>query len=54
MARVNDNRARSKSREGRTIPVSAELIRLWGDYLHTEYGDLDEVGWVGSWRGGSG
>jgi integrase/recombinase XerD len=21
--------------------VSAELIRLWSDYLHTEYGDLD-------------
>ena len=41
VSRVNDNRARSKSREGRTIPVSAELIRLWGDYLHTEYGDLD-------------
>ncbi|WP_222425546.1 site-specific integrase [Amycolatopsis acidiphila] len=32
--RINDNGARSKSREQRTIPVSAELIRLWGDYLH--------------------
>jgi site-specific recombinase XerD len=39
--RHNDNRARSKSRESRTIPVSAELIRLWGDYLYCEYGDLD-------------
>jgi site-specific recombinase XerD len=39
--RRNDNRARSKSREQRTVPVSAELIRLWGDYLHSEYGDLD-------------
>ncbi|GAA3616154.1 hypothetical protein GCM10022419_121820 [Nonomuraea rosea] len=39
--RVNDNRARSKSKEQRTIPVSGELIRLWGDYLHDEYGDLD-------------
>jgi integrase/recombinase XerD len=39
--RVNDNGARSKSRDQRTIPVSAELIRLWGDYLHGEYGDLD-------------
>lgn len=39
--RVNDNGARSKSREQRTIPVSAELVRLWGDYLHSEYGDLD-------------
>ena len=39
--RVNDNGARSKSRDLRTIPVSAELIRLWGDYLHGEYGELD-------------
>lgn len=39
--RVNDNDARSKAREQRTIPVSGELIRLWGDYLHREYGDLD-------------
>lgn len=39
--RDNDNDARSKSRDQRTIPVSAELIRLWGDYLHIEYGDLD-------------
>lgn len=41
VARVNDNGARTKSRQPRTIPVSAELIRLYGDYLHTEYGDLD-------------
>lgn len=39
--RVNDNRARSKSRQQRTVPVSAGLIRLYGDYLHGEYGDLD-------------
>jgi site-specific recombinase XerD len=39
--RVNDNRARSKSRQQRTIPVSAGLIRLYGDYLHGEYRDLD-------------
>ncbi len=39
--RVNDNGARSKSRGPRTIPVSAALIRLYGDYLHAEYGDLD-------------
>jgi integrase/recombinase XerD len=25
----------------RTIPVSAELVRLYADYLHQEYGDLD-------------
>jgi len=39
--RLNSNRARSKSRDGRTVPVSAELIRLYADYLHGEYGDLD-------------
>jgi integrase/recombinase XerD len=25
----------------RTIPVSAELLRLYADYLHGEYGELD-------------
>jgi integrase/recombinase XerD len=40
-ARVNDNGARGKSATSRTIPVSAELVRLYGDYLHGEYGDLD-------------
>ena len=25
----------------RTMPVSAELVRLYADYLHAEYGDLD-------------
>jgi integrase/recombinase XerD len=39
--RDNDNRARSKSRRSRTIPVSGELIRLWADYLADEYGDLE-------------
>ncbi len=39
--RTNDNGARSKSGETRTIPVSAELIRLYADYMHGEYGDLD-------------
>src|SRR6266702_4761951 len=29
------------SRQQRTVPVSAGLIRLHGDYLHGEYGDLD-------------
>ncbi len=41
VSRVNDNGARAKSRDRRTIPVSAGLLRLWGDYLHDEYGDLD-------------
>ncbi len=39
--RDNDNGARSKSREPRSIPVNAELVRLYADYLHGEYGDLD-------------
>ena len=39
--RVNGNRARCKSREQRTVPVGAGLIRLYGDYLHAEYGQLD-------------
>jgi integrase/recombinase XerD len=39
--RVNDNGARSKSGRARTIPVSANLMRLYADYLHEEYGDLD-------------
>ncbi|WP_414166352.1 site-specific integrase [Streptoverticillium reticulum] len=39
--RLNDNGARTKSRQPRQIPVSAELVRLYADYLHGEYGDLD-------------
>jgi integrase/recombinase XerD len=38
--RISDNGARSKSREQRTIPVSDQAIRLYGDYAFTEYGDL--------------
>ncbi|MDQ6782988.1 MAG: site-specific integrase [Actinomycetota bacterium] len=39
--RTNDNGARSKSGQARTIPVSVELVRLYADYMHGEYGDLD-------------
>ena len=39
--RDNGNGARSKSRQPRSIPVSAGLIRLYADYLHGEYGSLD-------------
>jgi site-specific recombinase XerD len=38
--RANANGARAKS-GGRIVPVGAEVVRLYGDYLHTEYGDLD-------------
>ena len=41
VARPNENGARSKSGRPRIIPVSAELVRLYSDYLHGEYGDLD-------------
>ncbi len=39
--RFNANGARAKSGTARTIPVSAELVRLYADYLHEEHGDLD-------------
>ena len=38
--RENANGARAKS-GGRTVPVGGELIRLYGDYLHEEYGGID-------------
>ena len=41
LPRINANGARSKSAACRVIPVSAELVRLYADYLHDEYGDLD-------------
>jgi site-specific recombinase XerD len=40
VARENANGARAKS-GGRTVPVGGELIRLYADYLHAEYGGLD-------------
>jgi len=40
VVRENANGARAKS-GGRAVPVRAELIRLYGDYLHCEYGDAD-------------
>jgi site-specific recombinase XerD len=39
--RLNANKARSKSQRQRHIPVSASLVRLYSDYMHLEYGDLD-------------
>ena len=40
MPRENANGARAKS-GARTVPVGPELIRLYADYLHEEYGGLD-------------
>ena len=36
----NANGARAKS-GARTVPVAPELIRLYADYLHEEYGGID-------------
>ena len=41
MPRPNDNRARAKAGISRIIPASAELMRLYADYLTREYGSLD-------------
>ncbi len=38
--RRNDNGARAKSGR-RTIPTNADVMRLYADYLNTEYGALD-------------
>jgi integrase/recombinase XerD len=52
LPRDNDNGARTKSRQPRSIPVSAELIRLYADYLHGEYEDLDsDYVFVNLWGG---
>lgn len=40
-SRINDNRARAKGGRPRSIPASAELMRLYADYLNDEYGSLD-------------
>ncbi|MGH3159533.1 MAG: tyrosine-type recombinase/integrase [Streptosporangiaceae bacterium] len=40
VARENANGARAKS-GGRTVPVGPELVRLYADYLHEEYGGID-------------
>lgn len=53
--RVNANRARAKSVSPRTIPIGADVVRLYGDYLHEEYGDLDsDYVFVNLWAGARG
>jgi integrase/recombinase XerD len=37
----NVNGARAKTRTITTLPISAPLVRLYSDYMHTEFGDLD-------------
>jgi len=50
--RRNSNRARAKGAGGRQVPVPARVIRLYADYLHAEYGDLDsDYVFVNLWSG---
>ena len=45
-------RARSKLAGRASVPVPGELMRLWSDYMHEEYGDLDaEHVFVNLWEG---
>ncbi|MHB1548004.1 MAG: tyrosine-type recombinase/integrase [Acidimicrobiales bacterium] len=37
----NANGARAKTRTVHVLPVSTALVRLYSEYLHVEYGDLD-------------
>jgi len=37
----NANEARAKTRATHTLPVSVPLVRLYSEYMHVEYGDLD-------------
>jgi integrase len=39
--RRNDNGARAKAGRSRTVPASADVLRLYADYLNAEYGALD-------------
>ena len=51
VARTNANRARAKG-GGRQVPVPAQVIRLYADYLHGEYGELDsDFVFVNLWSG---
>ena len=50
--RPNDNRARAKAGVSRTIPTSAEVMRLYADYLTREHGVLDsDYVFVNLWGG---
>ncbi len=50
--RINANRARAKGAGSRRVPLPAPVIRLYADYLHSEYGDLDsDYVFVNLWSG---
>jgi len=45
-------RARSKGGVRGSVPVPGELIRLWSDYMHEEYGELDsDFVFINLWEG---
>ena len=45
-------RARSKRGAQGSVPVPGELIRLWSDYMHEEYGALEsDFVFVNLWKG---
>ena len=49
--RENTNGARGKGGEG-SVPVAAALMRLYGEYMHVEYGSLDsDYVFVNLWGG---
>ena len=49
------SRARSKNGARGSVPVTGELIRLWSDYMHSEYRDLDsDFVLVNLWGGQAG
>lgn len=51
IARINGNGARAKAGRSRTVPVDGGMLRLYADYLHTEYGDIDsDFVFVNLWR----
>jgi integrase len=46
------SRARSKGGARGSVPVPGELVRLWSDYMHEEYGELEsEFVFVNLWEG---
>jgi integrase/recombinase XerD len=48
----NASGARAKLRRPAVIPVSAPLVRLYSDYMHTEYGEVDsDYVFVNLWSG---
>lgn len=48
----NANGARAKVRTTTVVPVSSPLVRLYSEYMHVEYGDLDsDYVFVNLWGG---